>query len=50
MMQIKDIYKSCNENERFGFAFGLFPIRLQHLDKDACVKLIQFSKKEFKAY
>ena len=49
-MTPEEIYKSCNENERFGFAFGLFPIRLSGLSKEESLKLMELSKEEFHQY
>lgn len=49
-MNPKALYESCNENERFGFAFGLFPARLQNLSHEDSVALMEFSKKEFHQY
>ena len=46
MKDLKELYESLNESERFGLQFGLFPIKLKGLTKEEEVKLMEFSEVE----
>jgi len=44
MKDIKKIYESLNDNEKFGIQFGLFPASLISLEHDEIVKLMEYRK------
>lgn len=45
---IRAIYDQLSESEKFGLAFGLFPVRLEGLTKDDCVALMRLRESEAK--
>ena len=46
--ELKEIYNSLNDNEKFGLSFGLFPVRLidLKLSNHESAKLIRISQDE----
>ena len=48
MTTLKEIYKSLNDNEKFGISFGLFPVKLMDLKLDnmECAMLVEISQEE----
>ena len=43
--ELKTIFESLNESEKFGIAFGLFPAKLQGLTHNDVVALMKFREK-----
>ncbi len=47
-VELKSIYESLNDSEKFGIQFAMFPVKLMGLNKDETVALMEIRKESEK--